>query len=67
MGELKFALGEVMRERGITSAELAELSGVPLRSITEYRSARRKEPSLSTGLRLADAMEIDPHEFYREL
>lgn len=62
-----FILKEIMQERNITSQALANLTGISKRTIDEYRSARRKEPSLSNGLKIADALNIDPHELLTEL
>ena len=57
-----FILKEVMSELNVTSQLLSERTGIPKRTIDEYRSKRRKEPSLSNGLKIADALGIDPHE-----
>lgn len=59
-------LTEIMQDRGVTSENLAELTGIPKTTISEYRSARKKEPSLSRGLKIADALGIDPHELIKD-
>lgn len=59
-----FILKEILLEKDITSQELADLTGISKRTIDEYRSSRRKEPSLSNGLKLADALGIDPHKLF---
>lgn len=59
-----FMLREICNEKGITSKELAEKTGIPKQTIDEYRT-RRKEPSLSRGLKIADALGIDPHELIK--
>lgn len=61
-----FILREIMTKKGITSQLLAEQTGISKRTIDEYRSSRRKEPSLSNGLKIADALGIDPHELFAE-
>ena len=61
-----FILNEIMKDRKITSRELSEKTNIPKRTIDEYRGARRKEPSLSNGLKIADALGIEPHELIRE-
>lgn len=61
-----FILKEILKERKITSQELSDMTGIPLGTISEYRSNRRKEPSLSNGLKIADALHIDPHELFSE-
>lgn len=60
-----FILREICNEKGVTSVSLSEKTGIPKRTIDEYRN-RRKEPSLSNGLKLADALGIDPHELIKE-
>lgn len=62
--EPKFILGEIMEEKNITSQVLADKTGIPKRTIDEYRSVRRKEPSFSNGLKIADALEIDPRKLF---
>lgn len=60
-----FVLREICNERGVTSMELAEKTGIPKQTIDAYRT-RRKEPCLSNGLKIADALGIDPHELIKE-
>ena len=60
-----FILREVANELGISSREIAERTGIPKKTIDEYRT-RRKEPSLSKGLKIADALGIDPHKLIAE-
>ncbi len=55
-------ISEVMQEKGITTEKLSLATGIPKATINEYRSARKKEPSLSRGLKIADALGVDPHE-----
>ena len=62
---IKFVLGEIMKDKKITSQQLADRCGISKRTIDEYRN-RSKEPSLSKGLKIADALEIDPHELIKE-
>lgn len=58
-----FILREICKEMNVTSASLSEKTGIPISTINEYRT-RRKEPSLSNGLKLADALGIDPHKLF---
>lgn len=58
-----FILREICVEKGITSNKLAELTGISKRTIDEFRG-RRREPYLSVGLKIADALGIDPHELF---
>ena len=59
-----FRLTEIMKEKNVTTQELSEKTGIPKTTINEYRGARKKEPSLSRGLLIADALGIDPHELF---
>ena len=58
-------LSEIMKEKGMTSQQLSDLTGISKRTIEEYRGSRKKEPSLSNGLKIADALGIDPHELLK--
>lgn len=55
-------ISEMMEKKGVTSQTLAEKTGIPKRTIDEYRSARKKEPSFTRGLLIADALGVEPHE-----
>ena len=61
-----FILAEVMKEKNITSQELSDKTGIPKRTIDEYRSSRRKDPSLSNGLKIANALDVDAHDLFTE-
>ncbi|WP_373804132.1 helix-turn-helix domain-containing protein [Bacteroides heparinolyticus] len=60
-----FILREICKEMNVTTATLSAKTGIPVTTINEYRT-RRKEPSLSKGLAIADALGIDPHELIKE-
>ena len=62
---IKFLLSEILKEKKITSQQLADKCGISKRTIDEYRN-RSKEPSLSKGLKIADALGIDPHDLIKE-
>ena len=59
-------LDEIMRDKKITSRELAEKTGIPKRTIDDYRGSRKKEPSLSRGIKIADALGIDPRDLIKK-
>lgn len=61
-----FILKEIMEEKKITSQALADKTGISKRTIDEYRGARRKEPSLSNGLKIAEALGVDPRELMKK-
>ena len=50
-----------MKKRGVTTQQLSERVGINKRTLENYRSGRR-QMSLETGLRIADALNADPHE-----
>lgn len=54
-------LSEIMKEKGVTNQQLADLTGISKRTIEGYRSGRR-EPGLSAGLAIAKALNVDPYE-----
>ena len=53
-------LDEVLKELQVTTKKLAEMTGISQRTLEGYRAGRR-EPSLSAGLIIADALGVDPH------
>ncbi|MGN1156053.1 MAG: helix-turn-helix domain-containing protein [Agathobacter sp.] len=59
-------LDKIMRDKKITSRELAEKTGIPKRTIDDYRGSRKKEPSLSRGIKIADALGIDPRDLIKK-
>lgn len=54
-------LSKIMKEKGISTSRLSELTGISARTIAGYRCERR-EPSLTNGLIMAAALNIDPYE-----
>ena len=66
MNEPKFILREILEERNITSQALADKTGIPKQTIDQYRSGRRKEPTFSNGLKIAQALSVDPRELIKE-
>ena len=54
-------LTKIMKQKKVTSQELAETTGIGKRTIDEYRQGR-KEPSFINGLKIANALYIDPFE-----
>ena len=54
------ALAAIMKERRVTSQQLADQTGISKRTIDNYRSDRNAL-TLAAGLRIADALGIDPH------
>lgn len=55
-------LDVILKEKEVTTAKLAELTGISKRTLDEYRCGRRSQPSFENGLKIADALGIDPHE-----
>ncbi len=61
-----FILKEIMEEKKITSQALADKTGIPKQTIAQYRTGRRKEPALSNGLKIAEALGVDPRDLIKE-
>lgn len=53
-------LSEIMKEKGVSTCELSEMTGIKVTAINEYRGSRKKEPSLYRGLLIARALGVDP-------
>ena len=54
-------LTKMMKQKKVTSRELADATGISKRTIDDYRQGRR-EPSFVNGLKIANAMGVDPFE-----
>jgi len=65
MREYVFALSDIMKEKGVTTAELSEKTGIKITAINEYRGSRRKEPTLYRGLLIADALGVSPWDLFK--
>lgn len=61
-----FTLADIMKEKNMTSQALADKTGIPKQTIDQYRSDRRKEPSFANGLKIADALGVDPHRLLND-
>ena len=59
------ALSDIMKEKNMSSKELSEMTGIPQRTIEEYRGKRKKEPPLSRGIKLAEALGVNPKELIK--
>lgn len=62
----KDRLNEIMKEKNITTQVLSEKTGITLYSLNDYRSGKRKEPSFSKGIKISDALDVDPHVLLEE-
>lgn len=54
-------LNDILLEKEMTTEELADLTGLPKRTLDGYRIGRR-EPSFSKGLKIATALKVSPYE-----
>ena len=61
-----FILNEIMKAKKVTSQELADITGISKRTIDEYRGSRKKEPSYTNGLKIAQALEVNPYELIKD-
>jgi transcriptional regulator with XRE-family HTH domain len=57
----RITLKEARGRARLTQRQLAEKSRVDQRAISKLENGLSREPMFSTGLALADALEIDPH------
>ena len=60
-------LNKIMFAKKVSSKDLALMTGLPKQTIDAYR--RRKSPrmpSFDAGMRIADALGVDPHELLDE-
>lgn len=55
-----------MKAKKVTSQELADMTGISKRTIDEYRGSRKKEPSYTNGLKIAQALEVNPYELIKD-
>lgn len=55
------SMTKVMKEKGVTTQKLSELTGINKRTLDNYRSSHRKM-SLQTGLVIAKALDADPYD-----
>lgn len=55
-----------MNELGWTTIRLANETGISKRTLDHYRNGTR-QMNLINGLKIADALGIDPHELIKEV
>lgn len=58
-------LREILKERGITVGQFAELSGISQSNLSNYMSGKIS-PTLDTLTKIADALEIDIAELFKK-
>nr|DAV38332.1 MAG TPA: helix-turn-helix domain protein [Caudoviricetes sp.] len=54
-------LSEIMKEKKITTQQLADMTGIKKRTLEAYRSGRI-EPSFTVGLCIAKALDVNPYK-----
>lgn len=59
----KFYLWKALRDKGISKRRLARMTGMPYPQIIRL-SKPDANPQWETVVKLADALEVDPGEFY---
>ena len=56
-------LNKIMSAKKVSSKDLALMTGLPKQSIDAYRRLKNpRMPSFDVGMRIADALGVDPHE-----
>lgn len=58
-------LKELMKEKDISTSQLSEITGISKRTLEGYISRRRKI-SFENGLKIADALGVDPKLLIKE-
>lgn len=58
-------LNRIMTKDGVSTVQLHVLTGIPKRTLDHYRSGTR-EMSLVNGLKIADALHVEPWELILE-
>lgn len=58
-------LSKIMKEKKVTTKELADLTGINIRTLEAYRS-NRIEPNFKTGLAIAKVLKVDPYDLLDE-
>lgn len=56
-------LQQLREDARLTRAELAEAAGLTRQMVTAIEAGRRPDPSWSTVLKLADALNVTPNDF----
>jgi len=59
-------LDALMRERNMTTAELANAAGIKYDGLRKLQKRRRGEPLGSTLLKIAGVLNVQPYELYRK-
>ena len=69
MAKQRLTLREARRKRGMTQQALEQASGITQQNISKIERGDVIDPLFSTGLALADALQVDPHalKFGREV
>lgn len=57
----KMSLTKVMKEKGVTTQKLSDMTGMNKRTLENYRTGHRKM-SLETGLMIAKVLNADPYD-----
>lgn len=62
-----YVIDRRMKELGITAYEVAKRAGLTRQAIYAIRDGRKKDITLTTAFKLADALGIDVNEFRKEV
>ena len=58
-------LNKIMLDLNWSTLKLSDITGIPKRTLDHYRNGTR-QMSLVNGLKIADALKIDPHTLVKE-
>jgi len=54
----------ILKQRGWTQRQLAEVTGIDERVISFYTTGRRRKMSLDIAVNIADALRVSPRDLY---
>lgn len=58
--EITDRIKQIKKQKGLTNEKLAELSGVPLGTLSKILGNETKDPQISTIIKISRALEVSP-------
>lgn len=57
-------LQEMIHKKGLTNYKVAKMAGIGQATISELSSGKRKEPKLSTAMKIAKVLDVEVDKIY---
>jgi len=57
-------LQEMINKKGLTNYKVAKMAGIGQATISELSSGKRKEPKLSTAIKIAKVLDVEVNKIY---